>query len=73
MSLKPLDADERGTSIVCTLGGLQQVSTVSESGLYALIMRSRKPEAKTFRKWVTSVVLPAIRKDGAYVMGEVGC
>ncbi|KGR93877.1 BRO-N domain-containing protein [Burkholderia sp. ABCPW 111] len=43
---------------------------VSESGLYALIMRSRKPQARAFRKWVTSVVLPAIRKDGAYVMGE---
>lgn len=43
---------------------------VTESGLYALILKSRKPEAKAFRKWVTSVVLPAIRKDGAYVMGE---
>lgn len=46
------------------------LSVVSESGLYALIMRSRKPEAQKFRKWVTSVVLPAIRKDGAYIKGE---
>lgn len=43
---------------------------VSESGLYKLIMRSDKPEARAFQDWVTKVVLPAIRKDGAYVMGE---
>lgn len=41
---------------------------VNESGLYSLILKSRKPEAKAFKKWVTSVVLPAIRKDGAYVV-----
>ncbi|ADZ65369.1 BRO family protein [Brucella melitensis] len=44
--------------------------SVSESGLYKLIMRSRKPEAKKFQNWVTQVVLPAIRKDGMYVRGE---
>lgn len=43
---------------------------VSESGLYALVMNSRKPEARSFRKWVTSVVLPTIRKDGAYMTNE---
>lgn len=43
---------------------------VSESGLYKLIMRSNKPEAKEFQDWVTKVVLPAIRKDGAYIEGE---
>lgn len=43
---------------------------VSESGLYKLIMRSDKPEARVFQDWVTGTVLPAIRKDGAYVMGE---
>ncbi len=43
---------------------------LSESGLYKLIMRSDKPEARAFQDWVTKVVLPAIRKDGAYVMGE---
>lgn len=46
------------------------VSLVSESGLYKLIMRSDKPEARVFQDWVTRVVLPAIRKDGAYIMGE---
>ena len=43
---------------------------VSESGLYKLVMRSDKPEARAFQDWVTRVVLPAIRKDGAYVLGE---
>lgn len=50
--------------------GMGLILVVSESGLYKLIMRSNKPEAKAFQNWVTQVVLPAIRKDGAYVMGE---
>lgn len=47
-----------------------QIKLVSESGLYKLIMRSVKPEAKAFQNWVTQEVLPAIRKDGAYIVGE---
>jgi len=47
-----------------------QAMLVSESGLYKLIMRSNKPEAREFQDWVTRDVLPAIRKDGAYIMGE---
>tara|TARA_R110000851_G_scaffold26847_6_gene75679 strand:- start:359 stop:721 length:363 start_codon:yes stop_codon:yes gene_type:complete len=43
---------------------------ISESGLYALVMRSDKPEAKAFQDWVTGTVLPSIRKDGGYIMGE---
>ena len=43
---------------------------INESGLYSLIMRSDKPQAKAFQDWVTRAVLPAIRKNGAYVMGE---
>lgn len=43
---------------------------VSESGLYKLVMRSDKPEAKAFQDWVTGTVLPSIRKDGGYIMGE---
>ncbi|WLH67234.1 BRO family protein [Pseudomonas sp. FP2309] len=50
--------------------GLTSALVVSESGLYKLIMRSDKPEARAFQDWVTRVVLPAIRKDGAYVLGE---
>lgn len=44
--------------------------TILENGLYKLIMRSDKPEARDFQNWVTRVVLPAIRKDGAYIIGE---
>ncbi|PZX21331.1 phage antirepressor KilAC domain-containing protein [Rhodobacter capsulatus] len=65
-----LDRDERGSVKVDTLGGAQSVNIISESGLYALILRSNKPEAKAFRKWVTATVLPTIRKTGSYVRGE---
>ena len=61
-----LDEDERGSEIVDTPGGLQQMAVISESGLYALIFRSRKPEAKAFARWVRKEVLPAIRTTGGY-------
>jgi prophage antirepressor-like protein len=61
-----LDNDEKGVSTIYTLGGNQEMAVVSESGLYALIFQSRKPEAKMFRKWVTSEVLPALRRTGEY-------
>ncbi|AGK46087.1 phage antirepressor KilAC domain protein [Burkholderia thailandensis MSMB121] len=67
-ALTALDDDEKSSFNLGLRGSAPRV--VSESGLYALIMRSRKPQARAFRKWVTSVVLPAIRKDGSYVMGE---
>jgi prophage antirepressor-like protein len=66
MSLQKLDDDEKGTKVIGTLGGNQKMSVITESGMYALIMRSNKPEAKSFRKWVTSEVLPEIRKTGSY-------
>lgn len=61
-----LDEDEKGTHIVRTPGGNQEVATINESGLYHAILKSRKPEAVPFRKWVTNEVLPAIRKTGRY-------
>lgn len=61
-----LDEDEKGASIVRTPSGEQQMTIVSESGLYNLIFQSRKAEAKAFRKWVTSEVLPSLRKTGRY-------
>lgn len=61
-----LDADEKGRQIVPTPGGQQEVTIINESGLYALVLRSRKPEARKFAKWVTGEVLPAIRKTGSY-------
>ena len=69
-SLTTLDEDDKGVAIADTLGGKQEVTTVNESGLYALIFRSRKSEAKKFKKWVTGTVLPTLRKDGVYIVGE---
>lgn len=61
-----LDDDEKGGQIVPTPGGDQEMTVINESGLYSAILKSRKPEAKAFRKWVTSDVLPSIRKTGSY-------
>ncbi len=61
-----LDADERLTLPIVTAGQHRHVNLVNESGLYALIFQSRKPQARAFRKWVTSEVLPAIRRTGTY-------
>lgn len=65
-----LDPDERGSVKVDTLGGAQDMIVINESGLYNVILRSDKPEAKPFRKWVTSEVLPSIRKTGGYIQGQ---
>lgn len=63
-----LEEDEvRQTSITDSLGRQQKAYIINESGLYAVILRSDKPQAKPFRKWVTSEVLPSIRKHGAYM------
>lgn len=67
-SLALLDEDERGLHTVDTPGGPQSVVIVNEPGLYSLILRSRKAEAKAFKRWVTHDVLPAIRKTGQYKM-----
>lgn len=61
-----LDPDEKGVTTGYTLGGEQRLTIISESGLYALVLRSRKPEARKFAKWVTAEVLPSIRKTGSY-------
>lgn len=61
-----LDDDEKDVLIMHTLGGDQSFTIISESGLYSLILRSRKENAKAFRRWVTAEVLPSIRKNGGY-------
>lgn len=61
-----LEDDEKGVTLVDTLGGAQNMTIINESGLYSVILRSDKPQAKPFRKWVTSEVLPSIRKTGSY-------
>lgn len=64
-----LDEDEKGEQIVLTPGGPQKLGIINESGLYSLILLSRKPEVKSFKKWITSEVLPSIRKTGSYGQG----
>lgn len=61
-----VDDEDKGAHFVRTPGGLQQVGIVNESGLYTLILRSNRTEAKRFKRWVTSEVLPAIRRSGRY-------
>lgn len=68
---KILDEDEKGIDTIYTPGGPQDMLIISESGLYALVFRSRKPEAKAFSKWVRSEVLPSLRKTGTYTMSGV--
>lgn len=65
-SLALLDEDEKGVHSMDTPGGDQQVTVINEPGLYSLILRSRKPQAKAFKRWVTHEVIPAIRRTGSY-------
>ncbi|WP_331281356.1 BRO-N domain-containing protein [Paenibacillus sp. FSL R5-0345] len=66
-ALNRLDEDEKDVVSTDTLGGMQNVSVVNEPGLYSLILGSRKPEAKQFKRWITHEVIPSIRKHGAYM------
>lgn len=68
-AVQQLDDDERAMK---NIGRQGEANIINESGLYTLIIRSNKPEAKKFRKWVTSEVLPAIRKTGTYTMPTAG-
>lgn len=65
-STRHLDDDEKGVSTIHTLGGPQQMTTINEPGLYSLVLRSRRPEAREFKRWITHDVLPQIRREGAY-------
>lgn len=66
-----LDSDEVSRAhLIDSVGRSQEMTIISESGLYNVILRSDKPEAKPFRKWVTAVVLPSIRKNGGYIAGQ---
>ena len=69
-ALSRLDADEKDVASTDTLGGKQEMSIVNEAGLYSLVLGSRKPEAKAFKRWITHEVIPSIRKHGAYMTPE---
>lgn len=65
-----LDDDEKGVISTDTHGGEQKVQCVNEPGLYSLVLGSRKPQAKEFKRWITHEVIPSIRKHGAYMTPE---
>ena len=65
-----VDDEDKGVTKCDTLGGAQNLAVINESGLYSLIMSSKMPEAKKFKHWVTSEVLPAIRQHGAYLTDQ---
>jgi len=68
---KHVDDEDKGVAKCDTLGGSQDLMFINESGLYSLILSSKMPAAKKFKRWVTSEVLPAIRKHGMYAIDEL--
>lgn len=68
---KHVDEEDKGVAKCDTLGGVQDVVFINESGLYSLILRSNLPKARQFKRWVTSEVLPSIRKHGMYAVDEL--
>jgi len=69
-ALRKLDEDEKGRDSIPTPGGVQSTNVVSEAGFYTLVMASKKPEAKAFKRWVTHEVLPSIRRTGGYIVAK---
>ena len=66
-----VDSEDKGVTKCDTLGGMQELTVINESGLYSLILSSKLPNAKKFKHWVTSEVLPAIRKHGMYAIDDL--
>lgn len=65
-----VDDDDKGVSKILTPGGEQLVPIINESGLYSLVLSSKLPTAKKFKRWVTAEVLPSIRRHGGYIQGQ---
>jgi anti-repressor protein len=65
-----VDSEDKGVTELMTPGGKQNVTIINESGLYSLILSSKLPTAKQFKRWVTAEVLPAIRKNGGYIANQ---
>lgn len=66
-----VDEEDKGVTKCDTLGGTQEMTVINESGLYSLILGSKLPTARRFKRWVTSEVLPTIRRHGVYAVDEV--
>ena len=67
---KRVDADDKGVAKCDTLGGAQELTIINESGLYSLVLSSKLPTAKAFKRWITHDVIPSIRKNGGYISGQ---
>lgn len=67
---KRVDADDKGVAKCDTLGGAQELTIINESGLYSLVLSSKLPTAKAFKRWITHDVIPSIRKNGGYIAGQ---
>lgn len=65
-----VDDDDKGVSKIDTPSGIQEMTIINESGLYSLVLSSKLPNAKKFKRWVTSEIIPSIRKHGAYMTPE---
>ena len=68
---KHVDEDDKLTSQIATAGQMRNQTVINESGLYSLILSSKLPQAKEFKRWVTSEVLPAIRKQGGFIREDL--
>nr|DAX59741.1 MAG TPA: repressor domain protein [Caudoviricetes sp.] len=66
-----VDEDDKLTSQIATAGQMRNQTVINESGLYSLILSSKLPQAKEFKRWVTSEVLPAIRKQGGFIRDDL--
>lgn len=66
--MRMLDDDQKGIHLVDTLGGVQEAAIVNESGLWTCVVKSKKPEAKPFQRWLTGDLLPTLRRQGFYIM-----
>ena len=65
-----VDEEDKGVNETFTPGGKQETIVINESGMYSLILHSKLPKAKEFKRWVTAEILPSIRKNGGYVNNE---
>lgn len=66
-----VDHDDKGVSVLDTPGGKQEITVINESGVYSLVFSSKLPRAKEFKHWVTSEILPSIRRHGAYMTDDI--
>lgn len=68
---KHVDKEDKGVAKCDTLGGTQDITVINESGVYSLVFGSKLPKAKEFKRWVTSEILPSIRRHGAYMTDDI--